>query len=130
VKRIGLLASLATVVVFFAVPTSAIAGWAGSPYEKSECTQMPVGDGGRPGLYCERHFTEEEVRSSVGSVPDSSCPSGFREIEQLQTIEVTWLVYDIFIGPVPLPQFAFAGNEVPVSERLISTTEVDLGCTP
>jgi hypothetical protein len=130
VKRIGLLASLVTVVVLLAIPSSAIAGWAGSRYERSDCTPL-VGDGGRPGLYCETLFIgPQEEQSFVVSVADSRCPSGFREIQQLKTFEVTYLGYGYFNGPVPLPKFETLGNEFPVSYRLISTVDIDLGCAP
>ena len=128
VKRFGLLASLVTVVVFLAVPTSAIAGWAGSRYEKSECTHVDLD--GRPGLYCETFFMgPNEVFEYQASVPDASCPSGFRLMRVVDTYEVTVFAFDFYDAPVPLFQFNRLGNESP-SLRLISTVEIDLGCAP
>jgi hypothetical protein len=130
VKRIGLLASLATVVVFFAVPSSAIAGWAGSRYEKSDCTLSTASQGGKPGLYCETYFIgPQEVQSGdLLLMPDDTCPSGVRHVQEMLTLEVTYFGYDFYDGPVPLAKFNTGGDEFPVSSRILSIDHVIAGC--
>jgi hypothetical protein len=127
-KRMGIAAAIAAVVVFLVVPASALAGWAGSRYDQSECT-LNVGHDGRPFLYCQTSFVETEVFTDDLTVQDASCPSGQRLIHRVQTVEMTWIVFDYFAGPVPLARFNFAGDEYPTSFRLVSTVETDLGCT-
>ena len=126
-KRMSVAAAIAAVLVFLVFPTSALAGWTGSRYERSECT-LNVGHDGRPFLSCQSSFVETDVFTDELTVPDASCPSGQRLIRRVQTVEVTWIVFDFFDGPVPLPQFNFAGDEFPASERLVSTVDTDLGC--
>jgi len=130
-KRLGLLTALAAVVLFLAIPIAANAGWVGSRYEKSDCTLFVHNDGTKPSLYCETYFIgPQEVFTDVLSVPDATCPSGFRLIQEVQTVEVTYFGYDFYIGPVPVAWFNTGGNEFPVSYRLLSTVDTDLGCAP
>ena len=112
------------------VAPSASAGWAGSRYEKSECT-FQVNQGGRPGLYCETTFIVRFSFLDEFTVADSSCPSGERTMRREQTFEETWMGFDIYHGPAPIAQFAFAGNESPISSpRLLSDVTTALGCAP
>jgi hypothetical protein len=68
--------------------------------------------------------------SNTFPVADTSCASGQRLVRHEQTIEETWMVFDVFVGPVPLAQFALFGNEFPTSFRLISDVTTTLGCVP
>jgi len=126
-KRLGLLALLIGLVVA-AVPSVASAGWAGSRYNRSECA-LHVGKDGRPSLSCQSSFVETDVVTGELTVADASCPSGSRSVRRVQTIEMTWIVFDLYNGPVPLAAFNVGGDEFPVSTRLISSTDTDLGCT-
>jgi hypothetical protein len=126
-RRLGLLAVLigALISVF---PSVASAGWAGSRYDKSECA-LHVGKDGRPFLSCQSSFVETDVVTGELSVADASCRSGSRLIRRVQTIEMTWIVFDLYSGPAPLAAFNIGGDEFPVSSRLISSADTDLGCT-
>jgi hypothetical protein len=109
--KLAFVAALATMLFFVAVPTSALAGWAGSRYEKSECHF--IGVQGNPALACSSSFTTTEVRATDLLVADASCLSGFRAIHRVETVEVTWRVFDFYDGPVPLAKFNAGGDETP-----------------
>ena len=126
--RSAALVSLVAAAVVLVFPAITSAGWAGSPYEKSQCTLFT--QTGRPFLTCERTFTQVVVHTDVFTVADSSCASGQRLMRREQTVEETWRVFDFFDGPVPLAQFIVGGNEVPISSRLISDVTAPLGCAP
>jgi len=126
--RVRALTAVAAAFGFFLVAPSASAGWAGSPYEKSQCT-LSVNQNGRPFLYCERTFLDKFQLVEDFTVADSSCPSGERRMRRVQNFEWLWRSYDFYDGPVPLRQFNFGGNETPAGvEQLISEVTTDLGC--
>jgi hypothetical protein len=128
--RVGALTAVAAAFLFLLVAPSASAGWAGSPYEKSQCT-LSVNHNGRPSLYCERTFIEAFQLVDEFTVADLSCPSGQRSMRRVQTFEWLWRSYDFYDGPVPLRQFNFGGNETPAGlEQLISDVTTALGCAP
>jgi hypothetical protein len=117
--RTIVLASIVFALVVVVFPTAASAGWGGSPYEKSQCVRQDSGDG-RPGLRCERTFTRVRDDTQVFPVADASCPSGQRLVRHEKLVEETWVVFDVFLGPVPDAKFALFGDEYPVSFRVIS----------
>jgi hypothetical protein len=128
--RVGAFAAVAAAFLFLLVAASASAGWAGSAYEKSQCT-LSVNQNERPSLYCERTFLDTFQLVDEFTVADSSCPSGERSMRRVQTFEWLWRSYDFYDGPVPLRQFNFGGNETPAGvEQLISEVTTGLGCAP
>jgi len=128
--RVGALTAVAAAFVSLLVAPSASAGWAGSRYEKSECT-LQVTKSGRPFLFCETTFIVRFSFVDDFTVADSSCPSGERLMRREQTFEETWSGFDFYDGPAPVAQFAFAGNENPISSpRLLSDVTTALGCAP
>lgn len=125
--RATLFVSLTAFLLFLLIPGTASAGWAGSRYGHSECT-LHAGGSGRPSLTCQSSFLDTYVLVDELNVPDASCPSGQRVVRREQTIEETWIVFDFYSGPVPLDKFNIAGNESPVSSRLVSMVETSLEC--
>jgi hypothetical protein len=115
-------------VVALALPSVASAGWAGSRYERSDCTRTNSDDG-RPGLYCERWFTDASpnvVQDAV--VADEACPSGRLE-RTSGTLLTRYRGWDYYWGPAPLARFAFVGNEDSFSFSWAPGAVVtDLGC--
>jgi hypothetical protein len=126
-RHLGLLALLIGVLLSV-FPSVASAGWAGSRYAQSECV-LNVGKNGRPSLGCQSSFVETGVVTSELTVADTSCPSGNRLMRRTQTIEMTWIVFDFYNGPVPLAAFNVGGDEFPVSSRVISSVDTNFGCT-
>ena len=127
--RATLFLSLTAFLLLLLIPGTASAGWAGSRYDHSECTLQADG-GGRPSLTCQSSFLDTFLLVDELNVPDASCPSGQRVVRREQTIEETWIVFDFYNGPGPLARFNIAGNESPVSSRLVSAVETSLGCAP
>jgi hypothetical protein len=125
--RVGPFAVVAALAVFLVIPSTASAGWAGSPYERSDCT-LSVGHDGRPSLACGKFFVVTEQVTTDLQVADASCPSGFRTIRRVETVETTVHIIDFYDGPVPLAKFNTGGNTSGVPQ-VVSTVDTDLGCT-
>lgn len=123
-KKVLLAAVVAAALTFTA--TASAGGWAGSRYDKSECTYSKESDS----LYCEGTFTFEEFRTEQMALPDASCPSGTRLIGRTGWFVEIWLGFDGYTGHVPVSKHNTFGNEVPLLglEHWRDYTDTDLGC--
>jgi hypothetical protein len=114
-------------VVALAFPLVASAGgWAGSRYDKSECTYTKESNL----LYCQSTFTVETVKSEQIAIPDETCPSGTRVFQRTGTFVEPWMVFDGFEGHTPHAKGNLFGDEVPLlgQEFWKDFTDTDLGC--
>ncbi len=114
-------------VVALALPLTASAGgWAGSRYDKSECTYTKETNF----LFCQSTFTVETVKTEQIAIPDETCPSGTRVFRRTGTFVEPWMVFDAFAGHTPHSKNNLFGNEVPLlgQEFWKDFTDTDLGC--
>lgn len=102
-------------------------GWVGSRYDRSDCTL--TFNSGRPSLLCEKRFVVVRDATQEIFVADEACaPSGLRLVRRSGTLEESFLGFDLYVAPVPLPRFNIAGNETDFTERWLVSTTTDLGC--
>jgi hypothetical protein len=106
--------------------TAAAGGWAGSRYDKADCTYNKETDM----VYCEARFTEESFTTQNLGLSDSSCPSTIRMIQRTGWRVTTYRGWGIFFGRVPVRHKEFAGNEDSFDETWRDYIDVDLGCLP
>jgi hypothetical protein len=106
--------------------TASAGGWAGSRYEKSDCTYDKAADT----LFCEAFFSEEQQGvTEFRYLSDASCASGIRVIERTGTLVTTIRVWGVFTGRVPHAKNEDFGDEEPFGESSWTNfTDVDLGC--
>jgi hypothetical protein len=114
-------------VIALAIPLSAYAGgWAGSRYDKSECTYTKESNF----LFCQTTFTVETVMTAQMAIADEACPSGTRLLRRTGTFVEPWTVFDAFEGHTPHAKWNLFGNEAPLAgqEFWKDFTDTDLGC--
>lgn len=102
-------------------------GWAGSRYDKSECTYTKATNV----LYCETIVTTETFMTAVMSIDDGSCPTGaLHQISRTGTFVEPQRSFEWFAGRTPHQRYMFAGNEEPLfgQEHWEDFTDTDLGC--
>ncbi len=125
VRRIIL--GLVVAAVALALPMAAIGGgWAGSRYDKSECTYSKDTNS----LYCESTFSVESFMTEDRATPDASCPSGTRVTRRTGWFVEVWRVFDGYTGHAPVRHHNVFGNESPLFDlwHWRSFTDTDLGC--
>jgi hypothetical protein len=116
---------LTVALVALALPAIASAGnWAGSRYDKSDCTYTKETDS----LFCEAWFTEEEFTTEQSAVADASCESGLRIIERTGWQVTTYRGWGVFTGRVPHARNEVVGNEDGFSVTWRDYVDVDRGC--
>jgi hypothetical protein len=114
-------------VVVLTLPLAASAGgWAGSIYDKSECTYTKESNF----LFCETTRTFESVRTEQMAFPDATCPSGTKLVSRTGTFLEVWRTFDGFEGHTPHSKNNVFGNDVPLLDQWHweSFTDTDLGC--
>ena len=119
---------VALCLIALALPLAASAGWAGSRYDKTECTYTKE----TRSLVCQSTFTVvEENRTDEFAIPDETCPLGTRSIRRTGTFTEPWIVFDFFSGgPVPHEKYHLGGIESPSGPGVWSNfTDTDLGCS-
>lgn len=117
---------VATVVLvaLMTVGTASAGGWAGSRYEKSDCTYTKETDL----LYCEATFSSETFVTEEFAIPDAGCPSGTRLVRRTGWRVETFLAWDLYSGRTPVRHRNIAGNEGFPDITWRDFTDVDLGC--
>lgn len=112
-------------LIALAAPLVASAGgWAGSIYDKSECTYTKETNT----LFCETARTTETFTTEQMTSPDATCASGLRLISRTGTrVEVT-PVFDFYWGRAPVHTHNLGGNEGLPSEHWENFTDTPLGC--
>jgi len=122
------LVSLVVAVCCLVFASTALAGgWAGSRYDKDDCTYDHATDM----LFCEARFTEETFMTAILlGIPDSSCASGFRLVDRTGWLVTTYRGWGIFFGRVPVHHKEFVGDEDTFVETWRDYTDVSLGCSP
>jgi len=122
----AVIVGLVVFVVLAVASTASAGGWAGSRYDKSECTYTKESNF----LYCESTFTVEQFRTEQMAFPDASCLSGTRLVRRTGWFVEVWRVFDGFTGHVPVWRHNLFGNEVPLLglEHWRDYTDTDLGC--
>ena len=121
------LLGLVVAVVALALPIAASAGgWAGSRYDKTECTYSKETNS----LFCESRFTVETFKTEQIAFPDAACPSGTRVISRTGWFVEPWRVFDGYTGHVPVSKHNTFGDEVPMLglEFWRDFTDTALGC--
>jgi hypothetical protein len=124
-RAVGTVVSLCLLAL--ALPLAASAGgWAGSRYEKSECTYTKETNF----LFCESTFTVETVKTEQIGLADETCETGTRLISRTGTFVEPWRVFDAFEGRTPHAKNNLFGNEFPLlgQEFWKDFTDTDLGC--
>lgn len=106
------------------VGNASAGGYAGSRYEKSDCTYTKSTNV----LYCEARFRQEEQTTANLTVPDASCASGLRLVQRTGLLVTTFRGWGYFTGRVPLAKNEIAGDEDSFEESWENFTDVDLGC--
>jgi hypothetical protein len=126
--RKWVLSVVALCLIALAIPLAASAGgWAGSRYDKSECTYTKESNF----LFCQSTFTVENFTTEILSFADETCASGIRRISRTGTFVEPFMVFDSFEGRVPLEKYSIGGNESPTGPGVwVSFTDTDLGCAP
>lgn len=121
------LVGLAVAVCCLVFTSTALAGgWAGSRYDKDDCTYNNETDI----LFCEAWFTEETFTTENLGMPDSSCASTIRIVERTGWRVTTYHGWGAFFGRVPVHHNEFLGNEDSFDVTWRDYTDVDLGCWP
>ena len=125
VRRVILGLLVAATVLVFPIAGSA-GGWAGSRYDKSECTYSKATNS----LFCESTFTVETFTTERMAFPEESCPSGTRGVSRTGWFVEVWRVFDAYTGHTPVRKHNVFGNESPVFglEHWRDFTDTDLGC--
>jgi hypothetical protein len=119
----ALLVALAAAALAFTATASA-GGWAGSRYDKGDCTYNKEVDS----LYCEAWFTEENYITERFGVFDDSCESSIRIIERTGWLVTTYRGWGAFTGRIPHAKNEIAGNEDGFNDTWRDYTDVDRGC--
>jgi hypothetical protein len=123
-RAIVVIIATALVIALTSIGTASAGGWAGSRYEKSNCTYTKETNL----LYCEATFTHEEFTSEDRAVTDESCPNGTRLIRRTGVRVDTWVGWDLYTGHTPVGHHSIAGNEGLPETTWRDFTDVDLGC--
>ena len=114
-------------VVALALPLAASpGGWAGSRYDKSECTYTKETNF----LFCQTTFTVETVTSEQFAIPDETCPSGTRLVRRTGTFVEPWMAFDAYAGHTPHAKWNLFGDSSPLlgQEFWKDFTDTGLGC--
>jgi hypothetical protein len=120
----GLVALVAAIGLLVIPSTAAAGGWAGSRYDKDDCTYNVDADS----LYCEAWFTDEVFTTMQLGMSDLTCASTIRIIERTGWLVTTYRGWGSFFGRVPVHHKEFVGNEDGYEETWRDYTDVDLGC--
>lgn len=82
-------------------------------------------------LYCEvSNLTLSERRVETIYVEDTTCSSGYRQVERKGTWNVLYSIfYDWYHGKLPKAENNFGGNDVPIEEWWTHYQDRDLGCS-
>ena len=123
-KRLMLFVVLLGAVALALPLVASAGGWAGSIYDKSECSYSRDTNS----LFCQTTVTVESARTEVMSFTDTSCPNGTRGVRRTGThVEVTQF-FDGFTGHTPVDNHHVFGNSFPVFIGWREFTDTDLGC--
>lgn len=120
--KIAWLAAVALAALAFT--GAAAAGWAGSRYQKSDCTYNQSTDR----LYCVAKFSNEQYTTETFWVADTSCASGLRSSSRTGWLVTTWTGWDLYTGRVPQAKNNIGGNDEGFTETWHDFTDTDLGC--
>jgi len=120
------LVALAAAIGLLAITgTASAGGWAGSRYDKSDCTYSRDNDT----LFCEARFTTEELATEQFGVFDETCPSSIRIFERSGVRVTTFRGWGVFAGRTPVRHKEIAGDEDSFEFSWRSFTDRDLGCS-
>ena len=124
-RRVILGLLVAAIVLAFPIVGSA-GGWAGSRYDKSECTYSKAPDS----LFCESTYTVEIFTTERMSFSDESCPNSLRGVSRTGWFVEVFRVFDAYTGHTPVRQHNVFGNTSPLFglEHWRDFTDTDLGC--
>jgi hypothetical protein len=120
----GLVALVAAIGLLAIPSTAAAGGWAGSRYDKDDCTYDVEADM----LSCEAWFTDEFFTTMQLGTFDPTCASSLRIIERTGWLVTTYRGWGIFFGRVPVRHKELVGNEDSFEETWRDYTDVDRGC--
>jgi len=126
--RKWVLSVVALALIALGIPLLASAGgWAGSRYDKSECTYTKETNF----LLCQTTFTVETVTTEQFGIADEACPiTGTRLVRRTGTFVEPWMVFDAFQGHTPHEKRRLFGQSEPLigQEFWKDFTDTDLGC--
>ena len=106
------------------VGAASAGGWAGSRYDKSDCTYSKESNI----LYCEATFSHEGFATEDHAIADERCPNGLRLIRRTGWRTETWVGWDLYTGRTPVRHHSIAGNEGSPEVSWRDFVDVDLGC--
>jgi hypothetical protein len=122
-KKLAFAGTLIVALTFAAEANAG--GWAGSRYDKSNCTYNKESNI----LYCEARFRgSAEQTTAFVYVSDSECASGTRVVERTGTLVETFRGWGYFTGHVPLSKNEIVGDEDSFEFTWENFTDVDQGC--